>query len=90
MISASLGAGGKLLDSCWWLRKVGPPSPNQCSLQSTLAFDMSRVLGLEVNRSIDTVSRSGRATDIRRLAEDWRGIDQVRQVTERIVGSDPS
>ena len=43
-----------------------------------------------MNPSIDTVSRSGRAMDIRRLAEDWRGIDQVRQVTERIVGSDPS
>jgi hypothetical protein len=73
-----------LLASCWWLRKVGHPSPNQCSPQSTLAFDMSRVPGLEVNPSIDTVNRSGRAMDIRRLAEDC--IDRVRQVTERIVG----
>jgi len=82
--AASLGAGGTWSASCWWRGKTD-------SHQEILTLDMkSKVLGLEGSLSIDTASRSGREKDIHRLAEDWRCIGQAKQVTGRIVGSNPS
>jgi hypothetical protein len=89
MILASLGAGGKLLASCWRLWRVEPLSPSRYSHQRILTSNMSRVPGLEVNQSTDIENRSVQATDIHRLAEGWRCSGQAKQVTEPIVGSNP-
>lgn len=72
MIWVCHGVVVKLWASCWWLRMAEALSLSHYSHQSILTFDMNRVPGLEANLSTGTVSHSGPAMDIHRVAEDWR------------------